>query len=81
MVKKGSMIVPDPNMFGGSVFVSVTNLVVIGVNIKQTKMHLGKINIRTQVQEQMKLLLMQTIEVLVYQKWLIQFRKKKKTFM
>ena len=44
---KGSMIVPDPNMFGGSVFTCKK----LGDNWKEfktTKMHLGKINIRTQ---------------------------------
>ena len=45
--EKGSMIVPDPNMFGGSVFTCKK----LGDNWKEfktTKMHLGKINIRTQ---------------------------------
>ena len=45
--EKGSMIVPDPNMFGGSVFTCKK----LGGNWKEfktTKMHLGKINIRTQ---------------------------------
>ena len=45
--EKGSMIVPDPNMFGGSVFTCKK----LGDNWKEfktTEMHLGKINIRTQ---------------------------------
>ncbi len=45
--EKGSMIVPDPNMFGGSVFTCKK----LGDNWKEfktTKMHLGKINITTQ---------------------------------
>ena len=45
--EKGSMIVPDPNMFGGSVYTCKK----LGDNWKEfktTKMHLGKINIRTQ---------------------------------
>ena len=45
--EKGSMIVPDPNMFGGSVFTCKK----LGDNWKEfktTKMPLGKINIRTQ---------------------------------
>ena len=44
---KGSMIVPDPNMFGGSVFICKK----IGDKWKEyktSKMPLGKINIRTQ---------------------------------
>ena len=45
--EEGSMIVPDPNMFGGSVLLSKK----IGSkweNYKTNKMTLGKINIRTQ---------------------------------
>ena len=45
--EKGSMIVPDPNMFGGSVF-TCKKLGDNGKEFKTTKMHLGKINIRTQ---------------------------------
>ena len=41
---KGSMIVPDPNMFGGSVYISVTEGGRWGEH-KTDKMHLGKINI------------------------------------
>ena len=41
---KGSIIVPDPNMFGGSVFISVTEGGKWGEH-KTDKMHLGKINI------------------------------------
>ena len=45
--EKGSMIVPDPNMFGGSVLICNK----LGDNwreFKTTKMSLGRINIRTQ---------------------------------
>ena len=45
--EKGSMIVPDPNMFGGSVLICNK----LGNNwreFKTTKMSLGRINIRTQ---------------------------------
>ena len=45
--EKGSMIVPDPNMFGGSVLLS-TKLGNKWKNFKTNKMVLGKINIRTQ---------------------------------
>ena len=45
--EKGSMIVPDPNMFGGSVLLS-TKLGSKWKNFKTNKMVLGKINIRTQ---------------------------------
>jgi len=45
--KKGSLIVPDPNMFGGSVFLS-KKLGDIWKEYKTDKMLLGKINIRTQ---------------------------------
>ncbi len=45
--EKGSMIVPDPNMFGGSVLLS-TKLGSKWKNYKTNKMVLGKINIRTQ---------------------------------
>ena len=45
--EKGSMIVPDPNMFGGSVF-TCKKLGDDWKEFKTTKMHLGKINIRTQ---------------------------------
>ena len=41
---RGSIIVPDPNMFGGSVFISVTEGGRWGEH-KTDKMHLGKINI------------------------------------
>ena len=41
---KGSIIVPDPNMFGGSVYISVTEGGRWGEH-KTDKMHLGKINI------------------------------------
>ena len=41
---KGSIIVPDPNMFGGSVYISVTERGKWGEH-KTDKMHLGKINI------------------------------------
>jgi len=41
---EGSMIVPDPNMFGGSVYISVTEGGHWGEH-KTDKMHLGKINI------------------------------------
>ena len=44
---KGSMIVPDPNMFGGSVFVC-KKLGSPWKEFKTTKMPLGRINIRTQ---------------------------------
>ena len=43
----GSMIVPDPNMFGGSVMIS-KKLGSKWKNYKTNKMILGKINIRTQ---------------------------------
>ncbi len=45
--EKGSMIVPDPNMFGGSVLLS-KKLGSKWRNYKTNKMVLGKINIRTQ---------------------------------
>ena len=45
--EKGSMIVPDPNMFGGSVLLS-TKLGNKWKNYRTNKMVLGKINIRTQ---------------------------------
>tara|TARA_B100001248_G_scaffold242002_1_gene209178 strand:- start:28 stop:1185 length:1158 start_codon:yes stop_codon:yes gene_type:complete len=45
--EKGSMIVPDPNMFGGSVLLS-TKLGSKWKSYKTNKMILGKINIRTQ---------------------------------
>ena len=45
--EKGSMIVPDPNMFGGSVLLS-KKLGSKWKNYKTNKMVLGKINIRTQ---------------------------------
>jgi len=44
---KGSMIVPDPNMFGGSVYVC-KKLGDIWKEYKTNKMLLGKINIRSQ---------------------------------
>ena len=44
---KGSMIVPDPNMFGGSVFIC-KKLGSSWSEYKTNKMPLGKINIRTQ---------------------------------
>lgn len=44
---KGSIIVPDPNMFGGSVFVSVTTGGNWGEH-KTDNMPLGKINIKSQ---------------------------------
>ena len=44
---KGSMIVPDPNMFGGSVFVC-KNLGKPWKEYKTNKLPLGKINIRSQ---------------------------------
>ena len=44
---KGSMIVPDPNMFGGSVYVC-NKLGDPWKEYKTNKMHLGKINIRSQ---------------------------------
>jgi len=44
---KGSMIVPDPNMFGGSVFIC-KKLGDPWKEFKTSKMPLGKINIRTQ---------------------------------
>jgi predicted dehydrogenase len=44
---KGSMIVPDPNMFGGSVYVC-NKLGDPWKEHKTNKMHLGKINIRSQ---------------------------------
>ena len=45
--ERGSMIVPDPNMFGGSVLLS-RKLGSKWKNYKTNKMVLGKINIRTQ---------------------------------
>ena len=45
--KKGSMIVPDPNMFGGSVYVC-KKFGDIWKEYKTNKMLLGKINIRSQ---------------------------------
>ncbi len=45
--EKGSMIVPDPNMFGGSVLLS-RKLGSKWKNYKTNKMTLGKINIKTQ---------------------------------
>jgi len=45
--ENGSMIVPDPNMFGGSVLIS-KKLGGSWQNFKTNKMLLGKINIRTQ---------------------------------
>ena len=45
--EKGSMIVPDPNMFGGSVLLS-TKIGNKWKNYKTNRMVLGKINIRTQ---------------------------------
>ena len=45
--EKGSMIVPDPNMFGGSVLIS-KKLGSTWKNHQTNKMSLGKINIRTQ---------------------------------
>mgnify|MGYP001216771108 FL=1 len=45
--EKGSMIVPDPNMFGGSVLIS-SKLGSKWKNYKTNKMILGKINIKTQ---------------------------------
>ena len=44
---KGSMIVPDPNMFGGSVLIS-RKLGSAWKNFKTNKMILGKINIKSQ---------------------------------
>ena len=44
---KGSMIVPDPNMFGGSVLIS-KKLGSAWKNFKTNKMTLGKINIKSQ---------------------------------
>ena len=44
---KGSMIVPDPNMFGGSVY-TCKKLGDSWKEYKTNKMHLGKINIRSQ---------------------------------
>ncbi len=44
---KGSMIVPDPNMFGGSVY-TCKKLGDLWKEYKTNKMPLGKINIRTQ---------------------------------
>ena len=41
---KGSIIVPDPNMFGGSVYISVTEGGKWGEH-RTDRMHLGKINI------------------------------------
>ena len=45
--ENGSMIVPDPNMFGGSVLIS-KKLGSSWQNFQTNKMSLGKINIRTQ---------------------------------
>ena len=45
--EKGSMIVPDPNMFGGSVYVC-KKLGGIWLEYKTHKMSLGKINIKSQ---------------------------------
>ena len=45
--ENGSMIVPDPNMFGGSVLIS-KKLGSSWKNFKTNKMTLGKINIRSQ---------------------------------
>ena len=45
--EKGSMIVPDPNMFGGSVLIS-KKLGSSWQNHQTNRMSLGKINIRTQ---------------------------------
>ena len=45
--EKGSMIVPDPNMFGGSVL-TCNKLGENWKEFKTTKMPLGRINIRTQ---------------------------------
>ena len=45
--EKGSMIVPDPNMFGGSVLIC-NKLGSKWREFKTTKMSLGRINIRTQ---------------------------------
>ena len=45
--EKGSMIVPDPNMFGGSVL-TCNKLGENWKEFKTTKMSLGRINIRTQ---------------------------------
>ncbi len=45
--EKGSMIVPDPNMFGGSVL-TCNNLGDNWKEFKTSKMPLGRINIRTQ---------------------------------
>ncbi len=44
--RKGSMIVPDPNMFGGSVYLC-KKLGQTWKEYKTGKMHLGKINIRS----------------------------------
>ena len=44
---RGSMIVPDPNMFGGSVLIS-KKLGSAWKNFKTNKMTLGKINIKSQ---------------------------------
>ena len=44
---KGSMIATDPNMFGGSVYIN-TNPVGTWTEYKTNKMHLGKINIKSQ---------------------------------
>jgi len=45
--EKGSMVVPDPNMFGGSVLIS-KKLGSVWKSFKTNKMTLGKINIRSQ---------------------------------
>ena len=42
------MIVPDPNMFGGSVLISRSSKIKNWKNYKTNKTLLGKINIRTQ---------------------------------
>ena len=42
---KGSIIVPDPNMFGGSVFISVSTGGKWGEH-QTENMHLGRINIK-----------------------------------
>ena len=55
------MIVPDPNMFGGSVLSK--KLGSKWRNYKTNKMILGKLIYEPKVQEQMNLLLMQIIEV------------------
>merc|ERR1711965_550664 len=45
--EEGSMVVPDPNMFGGSVLIS-KKLGSVWKSFKTNKMTLGKINIRSQ---------------------------------